>query len=79
MKKIISSLCIVIIISAVSSCRQEDEESIRDFNHENSKNNVLQKNADTLNAVAVPGDKDNEVPVVVKGDPPPKNGQQWKH
>ncbi|HFK5508549.1 hypothetical protein [Elizabethkingia anophelis] len=82
MKKICSTIAVLVIIFSIASCREEHDELIIS-KASVSENAILSTHNATdtirikpLNTTNSP-DGDNTDPDPTEGDPPPKNGQQW--
>ncbi|UQB69165.1 hypothetical protein [Epilithonimonas zeae] len=70
MKKFISTILTLAIVTIAHSCRPQDD--ILTANNEISQNSIFKKSSDSVqtDSTSIP-----QKPVV--GDPPPKNGHQW--
>lgn len=74
MKKIIS-LISILAITALVSCRQQDEDLIVEMQNVETLNHNNRKFSDTIKAQNT---TNGSTVNLEGGDPPPKNGGQWK-
>nr|WP_315034200.1 hypothetical protein [uncultured Chryseobacterium sp.] len=85
MKKIISLTSVLLLISSIQSCRQDDEEPLKDFKKYSAyeKQTVeKQSTSSKIDTVKILSPLNNEKDILsnpMESDPPPKNGQQWKN
>jgi len=73
MNKIISTISIVTIIISIVSCRQQDGDFVPE-NYTTEKSALFGRENDSI-AIS---DSINAVNQPIPGDPPPKNGHQWR-
>ena len=79
MKKTISIILTVIALYIIHSCRQENDETYQEVRKENlsSYRSITSKEEDTIKTIST-YDGIDEGTTTHDGDPPPKNGGQWR-
>lgn len=82
MKKTISIIITIITLFTAYSCRQQDDEVNQDQTHENmlSNRSISAKEVDSIRTSSNYDEIGDDTTILEggDGDPPPKNGGQWK-
>lgn len=79
MKKAISIILTIITFYTIHSCRQENDDVNQEEKKENlsSDRSITAKEEDSIKTISTYGGIDDGT-TIPDGDPPPKNGGQWR-